>query len=512
MPTQLISIHQHGRDVLGRRRQRIHLAAAVAVAGAVLAGLTGCGGRSASLIGASECTVEVQANQTWQDTGVDVSPGAPVWLTPEGKWKRDGNSAPATGLNEAPADLAVLPNAPLMCVLVRVGDDEPQALTQAQGLLSKKEGRLFVQANDLELISNSGSVALRIDGGIAGAGAVPAPPLLPAQVLEREYQALREKAIAAEPDAARDLVFAFCAKHLGERHARRAATEILSQVPSLVNSIGMRFRPIPPGRFTMGDAELAECPPHEVTLTRPYYLGAHEVTIGEFRRFVSATGHRTDAEKEGWSQRYFAPSADWLPDRKANWKNPGFAHTDEHPVVHISWNDAVAFCAWLSKKDGHKYRLPTEAEWEYACRAGSTTPFFWGEDEPSARKYANTADASLKSIYPGWHYHINDWDDGHANTSPVGSFRPNTWGLYDMSGNAWEWCADWFGRDYYLKSPAVNPLGPASGGSRVLRGGSWALEIGYARSGFRQGIHTPNSHNALLGFRVVRVIPTEEKR
>ncbi len=504
MPIHTASVRR--RCVYGpaRRAARLHLAGGFALigVGALVSAFVWLGG-----FGFRVNTCAVQANQAWQDTGIDVVPGESVRLSAEGTWHRDGKPAPVTGLEGAPRELAVVPEAPVMCVLVRVADGEPVAVVQPQKLTPKKAGRLFAQANDLEPEKNVGSVTLRVEGGRPAAAAAPAPPPLAVQELERGFRALRQRAAAEQPDTARNLVLAFCTEHLGTPHARRAAAEILGRLPPLVNSIGMQFRPMPAGRFTMGDADVQYAPPHDVTLTRPFLLGAHEVTVGQFRQFVSAIAYRTQAERDGHSPRYFAPSADWRADRGASWQSPGFPQTVEHPVVHVSWHDAMAFCEWLSNKEGQKYRLPTEAEWEYACRAGSTTTYPWGNDEPSAAAYANLADASLKKAYRGWHYGMNAWDDGHAQTAPVGSLRPNAWGLYDMSGNVREWCADWFSKDYYTSSPAADPAGPASGGSRALRGGAWASPVIDARSAGRMGIHVPSTHNALIGFRVAREIP-----
>jgi formylglycine-generating enzyme len=487
-----------------RRPGRLHSASGLVLAGAAV--LVAAGYRLGGF-GAEVTTFAVRADQIWQDTGIDVAPGATVRLAAEGTWHRDGQPASAAGLEGAPRELAVLPDAPLMCVLARVGDDAPLALVGPRELTPTKASRLFAQVNDLEPERNAGSVTLRVEGGRGATGAAPAPPLLAVQELEREYRTLREQARTDKPDVARDLVLAFCAEHLGTSHARRAAAEILSHLPPLVNSLGLRLRPIPPGEFVMGDAKIVDASPHTVTLTRPFFLGEDEVTVGQFRQFVAATLYRTEAEKEGRSSRYFPPDADWRPDRGASWQSPGFAQTVDHPVVHVSWNDAMAFCDWLSRKEGQRYRLPTEAEWEYACRAGSTTPYYWGSDRQAAREYANLADATLKKAYPGWHYYMNPWDDGHAHTAPVGSYRPNAWGLYDMSGNALEWCADRYGREYYATSEPADPPGPEKGGSRVLRGAAWSNEVGYARSAFRLGIHVPSAHNALIGFRVARLMP-----
>src|SRR5262249_33806279 len=152
---------------------------------------------------------------------------------------------------------------------------------------------------------------------------------------------------------------------------------------------------------------------------------------------------------------------------KITWKDPGFEQADDHPVVCVSWGDAVAFCAWLSKKEGKYYFLPTEAQWEYCCRAGSRTKFGFGEDEKEAELYA--------------------WYDAHAanHTQPVGKKKPNAWGLYDTHGNAWEWCADRFAGDYYLRSPKEDPPGTGSGDRHVARGGSWAVPLVRGRAAAR---------------------------
>ena len=134
----------------------------------------------------------------------------------------------------------------------------------------------------------------------------------------------------------------------------------------------------------------------------------------------------------------------------------------------------MAFCQWLSRKEGKTYRLPTEAEWEYACRAGTTTRYYSGDDPETLAKVGNVADATAKAKFPGWQFTIKA-SDGYVFTSPVGSFRPNAFGLYDMHGNACQWCADWYGEEYYAASPVDDPTGPDSGDVRVLRGGSWVL-------------------------------------
>ena len=268
---------------------------------------------------------------------------------------------------------------------------------------------------------------------------------------------------------------------------------------------------IPAGEFKMGSGESAEAtaaffnktygedlltadffkdehPQHRVRITKPFYLGTYHVTRGQFRQFVADTGYKTDAEKGE------KPGAwGWDPDKKEfgfnekySWRNAGFEQTDEHPVVNVSWNDAVAFCQWLSKKESKTYRLPTEAEWEYACRAGTTTRYYSGDDPETLAKVGNVADATAKAKFPDWKYTIKA-SDGYVFTAPVGKFKPNAFGLYDMHGNAWQWCAGLVRRGILRRVPRDDPTGPDSGDDRVLRGGSWDVRPSDSRSAIRAG-------------------------
>ena len=170
----------------------------------------------------------------------------------------------------------------------------------------------------------------------------------------------------------------------------------------------------------------------------------------------------------------------------------------------MSWNDAVAFCQWLSRKEGKAYRLPTEAEWEYACRAGTTTQFSCGDDPEGLAKVANVADAALGWRYPEGFANLSiRASDGYVFTSPAGSFRPNAFGLYDMHGNVCQWCADRFRDDYYGKSPVDDPPGPDSGATRVYRGECFCSIAVYLRSCSR-GHAEPESRTMGTGFRVAR--------
>src|SRR5262249_46078102 len=266
----------------------------------------------------------------------------------------------------------------------------------------------------------------------------------PVQVADRDWKPIfaRANAPGAERDQVREEVLNYCQKYAGTPYVFRAAG-LLRQVPPLVNSIGMKLVPIPPGKFMMGSADKEtgrdahEGPQHEVAITKPFYMGAHEVTVGQFKAFVTETKYQTEAEKTGEGAYVFTPQGEFKNDPQAGWQRPGFEQADDHPVVCVSWNDARAFCEWLSQKEGKKYTLPTEAQWEYCCRAGSQTKFGFGDDDEELTEHA-------------W-FILNSGMRSH----PVGEKKPNAWGLYDLHGNAWEWTGDWYAADYYTNAPKV---------------------------------------------------------
>jgi sulfatase modifying factor 1 len=279
---------------------------------------------------------------------------------------------------------------------------------------------------------------------------------------------------------------------------------------SVTNSIGMKLTLIKAGEFLMGspeddkDASDDEKPQHRVRITRPFYLGVHEVTRGQFRRFVDEAGYQTEAEKDGkggygWNEE----AKKFEQNPRYAWLNPGFDQTDEHPVVNVSWNDAVAFAGWLSRKEGKTYRLPTEAEWEYACRAGTTTRYFSGDDAEGLAEVGNVADGTAKAKYPDWTRAIAA-QDGFVYTSPVGRYRPNAWGLYDMHGNVREWCWDWYDKDFYKSSRVDDPAGPLQAADRVIRGGGWDGDPRGCRSANRDG-SASGRRIIFLGFRLALV-------
>jgi formylglycine-generating enzyme required for sulfatase activity/nucleoside phosphorylase len=260
---------------------------------------------------------------------------------------------------------------------------------------------------------------------------------------------------------------------------------------------GMVLVRVDAGDFDMGsgdddtDAFDDEKPRHRVRITKPFYLGKYEVTLGQFRKFVGDAGYKTEGQRDGtgafgWNVK----KKEWAKAPKYSWRNPGFEQTDEHPVVCVSWNDAVAFCEWLGRKEGVTYRLPTEAEWEYACRAGSTTRYCFGDDAGKLGDFA--------------------WFDGNSGgtTHPVGEKPANNFGLYDMHGNVWEWCSDRYAADYYQHAPRVSldPQGPSAETApvRVYRGGGWFIVPRYCRSAARIRFGPANRYGD-LGFRVARV-------
>ena len=311
--------------------------------------------------------------------------------------------------------------------------------------------------------------------------------------------------------------------------AQKECSERLRLPVEITNSIGMKFTLIPAGEFLMGSRETSKQlntafapygakkpvwiknvpPSRRVRITRPIYLGAHEVTRGQFRRFVDDTGYQTDAEKgdrKGITVIEFVDrETEVRLDPEGSWRKVGFDQTDEHPVVGVSWNDATAFCTWLSRKEGKTYRLPTEAQWEYACRAGSTTRYSGGDDPEDLASIGNVADATAKARFPDWKKWTIRGSDGYAYTAPVGKFRANSFGLYDMHGNVWEWCSDWWDAAYWKDSPSEDPAGPATGSDRVIRGGGWGSFAGGCRAAFRSACE-PRGRNFNLGFRVVLVL------
>jgi formylglycine-generating enzyme required for sulfatase activity len=397
---------------------------------------------------------------------------------PSGSQVNRGAASPAASVKPAEEDLASL----VQKVLARVTAQQ----TQARGLLSQQRYAEAVAALEevpeaqrhlLDPALYRECVALRdrvqsLDQEIKAA------------VLGARFDGVREKITALQelqpwrtdlerllktlPAKPVDTTPAILTAPFDARAAKAAQVALaksLRQPEEWSNSVGMKFRPIPAGTFQMGSAEGEgydnERPQHQVTITKPFWLGVHQVTQEQWRQVMGTTP----------------------------WK--GQSYTIEGSDVaasYVSWDDAVKFCERLSQKEGRRYRLPTEAEWEYACRAGTTTKYGFGDDEKQLGEYA--------------------WFSGNANFAGeqyahrVGQKRPNAFGLYDVHGNVLEWCADWYEKEYYKKAPASDPSGPPSGSFRVLRGGSWVDEPFNLRSSYRHYV-PPGYRFDGIGCRVV---------
>lgn len=276
---------------------------------------------------------------------------------------------------------------------------------------------------------------------------------------------------------------------------------------------GVEFILVEPGEFMMGSdaGDPDEKPVHRVRLTRGYYMAATETTIAQWRVFAQATGYRTTAEQEGTGLSVTA-SGGYEAVKGAHWADPfpnlGVKARDDWPAVHISWNDAQAYVRWLG---GERltllptFRLPTEAEWEYACRAGTTTANWWGTDAAGAKGRANVADAGTKNRFATWP--VFPFDDGHPLLAPVGSFAANPWGFHDMLGNAWEWCSDIYSANGYQGSEGGvdDPRGPLGliTAPRTSRGCSWDSAPQFLRASNRNG-GAPGYSFSGMGFRAVR--------
>jgi len=283
----------------------------------------------------------------------------------------------------------------------------------------------------------------------------------------------------------------------------------------LGNKVTMKLVQIPAGKFSMGSPETEKDrkedeTQHEVTISKPFYMGVPHVTVDQFAAFVKDSGYKTDAEKAGSSLGIENRDGVLSPKKMdgCSWRNPSFNQKGDHPVVQVSWNDAKAFCDWLSKKTGKTVALPTEAQWEYACRAGTKTAYPWGDNPDDGTGWANGADQSFKKTVPNAPagMKVFNWDDGFVYTSPVGSFKANAFGLYDMIGNVGQWCGDCYGN--CEKGAATDPTGAGTGSynHRVHRGGSWCNGPTVFRSAYRNLGYAPGRREVNIGFRVVVVV------
>lgn len=323
----------------------------------------------------------------------------------------------------------------------------------------------------------------------------------------------------------RGLVIAACLLLLlGPLGCGHLATSERARATDVVNTIGMSLIMVPAGEFLMGGTETAEAlvaaypnsgkapdyfadeyPRHRVRITRGFFLGRFEVTVAQFRRFTTETGYKTEAESDGTGGWGCNSSTGRCEGRRPQytWRNPGYPLVDTQPVVNVSYNDALAFCRWLSEKEGKRYRLPTEAEWEYANRAGTGTRYANSDDPAQLPHFARAIDLSRHSEFGHVQEIVIKPDDPTAFPAPVGSYAANALGLHDMHGNVWEWVEDWYGATYYAESPVDDPQGPVTGHLKVRRGGAWNSFPIWLRSSFRNW-NSPGSRCVNLGFRVAR--------
>lgn len=299
----------------------------------------------------------------------------------------------------------------------------------------------------------------------------------------------------------------FCPKRL--RFIKDSPNLKLVVIPSGRSMIGaplaeLEFFKIPP-RYAQ-----REYPPRYVNIGLPFAVSPYLVTRGEFRQFVEETGH----EPAHWCEVF--RDNDWRFDESLSWRDPGFPQGDDHPVVSISWFDAHVYLDWLSMRNNSQYRLLSDAEYEYATRAGTMTPWFWGNHSDQQSTYANGADLSSMDIEDtfslsqtyGAPIQPAQCRTGYSFTSPVGKFKPNRFGLYDMSGNVWEWVEDCFSENHLPTTQS--PAKWDNCDFRAIRGGSWAMEPAFLRSAVRQRDYSWHNDRD-IGFRVARDLTPHEQ-
>jgi formylglycine-generating enzyme required for sulfatase activity len=260
---------------------------------------------------------------------------------------------------------------------------------------------------------------------------------------------------------------------------------------------------VPAGRFAMGSLpseanhEPDESPQHQVAIARPFAISSHEVTRGQYAAFARATGPAGGPDCSVWV------GTKWEKQSGRDWTDPNFAQADDHPVVCVDWADAQAYVAWLSQVTARRYRLPTEAEWEYAARGGTTTPYFFGADPDELCRSDNGRDQTSVEVHTGMAWPGVNCRDGFAETAPVGSFKSNPFGLFDVHGNVWEWIEDCY-VDSYADAPIDgSAVVKANCEFRVYRGGGWSVEYRGRRAANR-GKYAPDQRYGQLGIRVAR--------
>lgn len=260
-----------------------------------------------------------------------------------------------------------------------------------------------------------------------------------------------------------------------------------------VNELSPKMTFIAKGSYNMGSyyGDKDEKPPHKVMIRNDFEISIYEVTVGEFNKFVKETDYITDAEKTNGCKVWL--NSEWVYTKGINWKTPNYQQESKHPVVCVSWQDSVEYIKWLNSKTNGNYRLPTEEEWEYVAKAGTSTRWSFGNDKKKLKKYANIADQLTN--YP-WK---ERWSDGYKYTAPVGSYKKNKWGIYDMYGNVWEWCDANYTENYTKQSVNTDI------NKKVFRGASFINFPKSTRSANRFA-DIPSSRYNVIGFRLARTI------
>jgi len=402
-------------------------------------------------------------------------------------------------------------------------DGNQASVGEGSGLLRRYSGIVSILAVSFSIMAASvylspwKKVDLQEPRPLEAGGKKPGLPLVAKAAGDREAKLEKMPASTSRPAL---LISPFTQQEAAGRQREWAG--YLKQELLVESSLGFRLVLIPPGEFKMGNTETevnqvlqvfarnnitvsdahqerinSGMPQHEVQISKPFRMSQQEVTQSQFREFIEATGYQTDAQKDGKGGYAFingklvqAPDVNWQTDYRLQ-------QPDVAPVVNVSFNDASAFCDWLSEKEGKKYRLPTEAEWEYACRAGITTMFSFGDA---------LTDADSEAVKEFAWFTLNTIDEGKYYPQPVMTRKSNPFGLFDMHGNVYEWCQDLYDKEYYSSlagKKTVDPPGTVeSVSSHLIRGGCWSRGAMDIRSGYRDWLFN-SSRNLNVGFRVV---------
>jgi formylglycine-generating enzyme required for sulfatase activity len=360
---------------------------------------------------------------------------------------------------------------------------------------------LALRADVRHILANASAIEYTLGvtipfGGAKGVAKPVSEPFAPKSVAKKQQENAVSTAIPAIPEET-PAPPQTAAKAAAEPAVKALPSPVIVTPTEVVDSASsMQLVSIPSACYTMGDPTDKTLAAHEVCLGA-FSISKFEITREQFQRFVDSSKYVTDAEKNGGC--FTISAGKEVQNPAATWKNPDFYQSRKDPVVCVSWNDAQAYTAWLSGSSGEKFRLPTEAEWEFAARSGGKQEKYAGtNNDADLYRFANFCD--MKCIY--------DWkdpsqNDGYWSTAPVGKYVPNGFGLYDMSGNVAEWMQDYYADDYYANSPKMNPKGPSAGNGHSVRGGSWRSQKNALSTTGRASAETSNAYDN-IGLRVCR--------